>query len=95
MEVTDSIGLARCTDHRCTDGITMCLGCNGYGVLTMGGRKYKLRGQGRNIGATAQVHPECNGIGLAACGCAMLEPVELDLLAGPTVVAHTRQDVAA
>lgn len=76
---------APCTDQRCTDGITWCAGCNGYGVLTMGGRKYKLRGQGRTIGATAVTHEACAGTGLAACGCRQLEPVELAVLAAAGV----------
>lgn len=71
-----------CTDHRCTDGITWCAGCNGYGVLTMGGRKYKLRGQGRTIGDTAVPHEACAGTGLAACGCRELAPLELDVIRG-------------
>lgn len=71
-----------CTDHRCTDGITWCAGCNGYGVLTMGGRKYRLRGQGRNIGTSAVPHEDCSGTGLAACGCQQLGPVELATIAG-------------
>ncbi len=71
-----------CTDHRCTDGITWCAGCNGYGVLTMGGRKYKLRGQGRNVGDTAVAHEVCAGTGLAACGCRELAPLELAVIRG-------------
>lgn len=77
-----------CDDHRCTDGITWCAGCNGYGVLTMGGRKYKLRGQGRNIGGTAVAHQQCAGTGLAACGCRQLAPLELDVIRGAVRVAE-------
>lgn len=70
-----------CTDTRCTDGITWCAGCNGYGVLTMGGRKYRLRSHGRNIGATAVDHELCAGTGLAACGCRPLDAAELVVFA--------------
>jgi hypothetical protein len=76
-----------CTDPRCTDGITWCADCNGYGVLTMGGRKYKLRGQGRTIGATAVPHEACSGTGMAACGCTPLGPVEIATLSGRQLVS--------
>ncbi|MDQ3222053.1 MAG: hypothetical protein M3Q75_01025 [Gemmatimonadota bacterium] len=66
-----------CTDTRCTDGLTMCAGCNGYGVLTMGGKRYKLRSAGKNIGATALAHTACNGSGMAPCGCVPLDDGEL------------------
>lgn len=67
-----------CTDHRCTEGVTECAECNGYGVLTMGGRKYRRKSAGKNIGATAVKHRECNGTGLAVCGC---QPVDTETLA--------------
>lgn len=78
-----------CDDQRCAEGITWCAGCNGYGVLTMGGRKYKLRGQGRTIGATAVAHDACAGTGFAACGCRPLSTAEL------AVITHTESAVAA
>lgn len=78
---------APCTDQRCTDGITWCASCNGYGVLTMGGRKYKLRGQGRTIGTTAVQHEECAGTGLAVCGCRVLDPIELAVIRGDLQVS--------
>ena len=69
-----------CGDVRCTGGVTMCAGCNGFGVLTMGGRKYRMRGGGRNIGATAQPHQKCGGTGLAVCGCTVLDEATLTML---------------
>jgi hypothetical protein len=61
-----------CADRRCTNGITWCIDCNGYGVLTMGGRKYKVRSNGRNISDTAVTHETCGGTGERECGeCAM------------------------
>lgn len=76
-----------CTDDHCTDGITWCATCNGYGVLTMGGRKYKLRGQGRTIGSTAVAHELCAGTGLAVCGCRQLDPIELAVITGAPIPA--------
>lgn len=58
-----------CADPRCVDGLTRCEGCNGYGVLTAGGRRYRLASGGRNIGATAVRHDRCAGTGLAVCSC--------------------------
>lgn len=58
-----------CADARCVDGLTRCEGCNGYGVLTAGGRRYRLASGGRNIGATAVRHDRCAGTGLAVCAC--------------------------
>lgn len=75
--------MTECPEKYCTEGIAMCMGeegCNGYGVLTMGGRRYRLRGQGRNIGATAQPHERCNGTGMVPCGCReLVEEEELAL----------------
>jgi hypothetical protein len=76
--------MSGCVDPRCSEGITWCAGCNGYGWLTAGGRKYKMRGQGRNIGATAVEHEQCGGTGLAVCGCRQLDPIELDVVMGRT-----------
>jgi hypothetical protein len=55
----------------------MCVGCNGWGVLTMGGRRYKLRSGGRNIGSTAIAHDACSGTGMMVCGCTVLAPADL------------------
>lgn len=68
-----------CRDERCTDGLTHCHGCNGYGVLTMGGKRYKLRSGGKNIGATAVPHSECGGSGMVPCksACVVLDAGEL------------------
>lgn len=74
-------------DERCTDGLTWDAECNGYGVLTMGGRKYRVRGNGKNIGATAVVHDKCAGTGMAVCGCVEFTPSELVDLFGESVSA--------
>lgn len=71
-----------CRDHRCCEGIAECLDCNGYGVLTAGGKRYTRRGKGRNIGATAQPCPHCHGTAMVAHGCRELGPLELAVLAG-------------
>jgi hypothetical protein len=66
-----------CADRRCTDGLTECRGCNGWGVVTMGGRKYKRRSGARTIeqSVTKRDHDACNGSGLAPCGCVELDSV--------------------
>lgn len=61
-----------CADPRCINGLTRCNGCNGYGVVTAGGRRYRLASGGRNIGDTAVRHAPCAGTGLAVCGCGRL-----------------------
>lgn len=61
-----------CADPRCVAGLTRCDGCNGYGVVTAGGRRYRLSSGGRNIGDTAVRHAPCAGTGLAVCGCGRL-----------------------
>jgi hypothetical protein len=71
-----------CTDWRCTDGITMCSGCNGYGVLRRNGKKFTLRGKGRHITEAHQPHDACSGTGLAACGCTPLDATAAATLTG-------------
>jgi hypothetical protein len=68
-----------CTDFRCTDGITECDGCNGWGVITGGGRKYKRRSGARTIPAAQgkRDHVECVGSGVVVCGCRPVSDVEL------------------
>jgi hypothetical protein len=61
--------MADCRDFRCTDGLTMCRGCNGYGVLRPTGKKYLMRSGGKNITDYAIPHTVCGGTGLAVCGC--------------------------
>ncbi|OLT09687.1 hypothetical protein BJF78_30140 [Pseudonocardia sp. CNS-139] len=66
-----------CADKRCTDGITACMGgngCNGWGVMSPGGRKYRQR-RGTPPGYSWSVrHHECNGTGQRVCGCRKLTP---------------------
>jgi hypothetical protein len=64
---------ATCADRRCTDGVTMCQGCNGYGVLRKSGARFTLRGGGKYISAASPRHGGCAGTGLAACGCRVLD----------------------
>jgi hypothetical protein len=75
--MTVTLVKATCEDIKCTEGLTECAGCNGYGVLTMGGRKYQRRSKGKNISVTAVAHEVCHGSGLVRCGCV----INLD---GPT-----------
>lgn len=60
-----------CTDHRCVDGITEHAGCNGWGWVTMGGRKYRRRSGARTVTAstTKQPCPGCSNTGMMICGC--------------------------
>lgn len=68
-----------CRDTHCTDGITWCPGCNGWGVLNPKGKKY--RQACRQIPPWAVAHDACGGTGLRACGCVELRPDELAVLA--------------
>lgn len=71
-----------CADHRCTDGVTMCQGCNGYGVLRRTGKRFTLRGGGKYITDASPVHGACKGTGLAVCGCTELDAATVAELAG-------------
>jgi hypothetical protein len=71
-----------CTDRECTDGVTSCRGCNGYGVLRHTGRKFTKRGRGKYITERSPQHDECNGTGLAACGCLVLDTETSKILIG-------------
>jgi hypothetical protein len=73
-----------CTDHRCSNGITECQGCNGWGWLTMGGRKYKRRSGARTVQAstTKQPHQDCHGSGEVVCGCQPVTPERLAEITG-------------
>lgn len=82
--MTNTTARIACTDHRCTDGITMCTGCNGYGVLRRGGKKFTLRGRGKYITEAHQPHDACHGTGLMACGCTPLDSTAIDTLTGTT-----------
>jgi hypothetical protein len=88
-----------CTDHRCTDGITECQGCNGFGWVTMAGRKYRKRTGYRNLQAstTKQVHEDCHGSGVAVCGCTPVDPdmVAEMFAAAREAAAETREAVSA
>lgn len=69
-----------CTDRRCTDGITECIGCNGYGVLRHSGRKFTRRGGGKYITAKSPTHEDCNGTALMVCGCTPMDDVTARML---------------
>lgn len=73
-----------CTDYRCTDGITMCRGCNGYGVLRHSGRKFTMRGKGRYITDKSPKHDDCSGTGLMECGCVTLDATTRELINAET-----------
>lgn len=70
-----------CNDVRCTDGVTMCRGCNGYGVTRHSGKPFTLRGKGKYITENSPRHEPCNGTGLTVCGC---QPVDAATLASIT-----------
>jgi hypothetical protein len=75
--------VSACTDHRCSEGVTWCVGCNGFGVLAAGGRrKYRLRSGARNISPNAPTHEPCFGTGLAVCGCVPLDADTVSMLSG-------------
>jgi hypothetical protein len=89
-----------CTDHRCTNGITECAGCNGFGWVTMAGRKYRKRTGARNLLAstTKRVHEDCHGSGAALCGCTQVDPEAMaELFAAARAAAEetTRERVTA
>lgn len=71
-----------CTDRRCTDGFTMCRGCNGYGVLRHSGKKFTLRGGGKYITDRSPEHDECLGTGLAVCGCRTPDAETVQMITG-------------
>lgn len=70
----------RCTDTRCSEGITWCAGCNGHGVLNPKGKRYRVAC--KEIPPWAVRHDACNGTGLRRCGCRVLAAAELVVLAG-------------
>ena len=86
--MTNTTARIACTDHRCTDGITMCTGCNGYGVLRRGGKKFTLRGRGKYITEAHVAHDACSGTGLAACGCTELDETAVQTLTGTAQVTE-------
>jgi hypothetical protein len=74
-----------CSDKRCTDGITACMGgngCNGWGVMSPGGGKYRQKRTTPPTFAWAVLHHECNGTGRRACGCRKITAEQRALLAG-------------
>jgi DnaJ-class molecular chaperone len=58
-----------CRDFRCTDGLTECEHCNGYGVLRRSGKRFTRRGGGTYITAASPACGHCKGIGEVICGC--------------------------
>lgn len=77
----------KCTDYRCTDGITMCRGCNGYGVLRHNGKKFTMRGRGKYITERSPQHDDCNGTGDMVCGCTPMDAETVRILTGKELVA--------
>ena len=76
--------MSACTDHRCADGVTMCQGCNGYGVLRRNGKRFTLRGRGKHITASSRRHDACSGTGLQVCGCRVVDAATLAEIGGQT-----------
>lgn len=72
-----------CPDERCEGGLIPHDACNGFGFLTMGGKRYRKRNGLENLGksTTKQGCEGCGGLpaiggapakaghGLVACGC--------------------------
>ncbi|OLT09677.1 hypothetical protein BJF78_30090 [Pseudonocardia sp. CNS-139] len=55
-------------DTRCTDGITWCAECNGHGLLSQRGQRYRVKRRSP-LPPWAVEHAECNGVGMRECGC--------------------------
>lgn len=68
-----------CTDSRCTDGITWCAGCHGWGVVNPKGKAYRIAC--KQLPAWAIPHGDCNGTGMRACGCRQLDAAAVATLA--------------
>lgn len=77
---------ASCSDSRCTDGITACHGCHGWGVVNPKGKAYRWAHKG-DLPAWAVPHEECNGTGFRACGCRELSVAERAVLEGKAAAA--------
>lgn len=78
-----------CADTRCTNGVTMCRGCNGWGVLKRNGHRIRMRRDTTKYPLSESLpgHHECNATGMVACGCMPLDVAAQITLAGtmPTV----------
>lgn len=72
----------------------MCTGCNGYGVLRIGGKKFTMRGKGKHITEGHPAHDACHGTGLMACGCTELDETALQTLTGVSAPADVEIDDA-
>lgn len=77
---------APCTDPRCTDGITWCAGCHGWGIVNPRGKPYRIRHKGP-LPTWAIPHDACNGTGLRTCGCRPLDPAARATLTGTAAAA--------
>lgn len=55
-----------CSDRRCTDGMTWCEDCNGHGVVSPSGKKYRVRRLAADMLAPVP-HDACDGTGLRPC----------------------------
>ena len=77
---------ASCTDSRCTDGLTACEGCHGWGVVNPKGKAYRWAHKG-DLPSWAVPHADCNGTGLRECGCTPLGATERASLAGLSVAS--------
>jgi len=87
---TPTLITVECSDRRCTDGVTWCAACNGFGVLTSRGRKYQVRAALRNtISPKGKQHVDCDGTGLQPCGCRVLDAEGLASLSVPSEYSRT------
>lgn len=70
-----------CTDITCSEGVVADPDCNGWGVRTPGGRKYRKRSKVENRAGGVPC-PTCRGTAMIACGCVDLSVEMLDMLEG-------------
>lgn len=75
-----------CTDTRCTDGVTWCASCHGWGVVNPRGKPYRIRHRGP-LPEWAVPHADCHGTGLRACGCQPLDAATAATLTGQPAAA--------
>jgi hypothetical protein len=80
------VSASTCTDNRCTDGVTWCAECNGWGVLNPKGKRYRIAHKGP-LPAWAVRHDGCNGTGMRECGCTPLGATERASLSGLAVAS--------
>lgn len=73
---------AACRDTRCTDGVTACQPCHGWGMVNPRGKAYRWGHKGP-LPEWAVPCEACHGTGLVGCGCR-----PLDVAAAATVLGQ-------